>query len=154
MRSDYALYAVAIIFFAITGVVLVYRSQVEFTEVWVVTTAVLGLLFIGLGYFQKPKAKAIKSPILPAVTAPPPPPAPVKIQEERVAVEKPTQLKTELTTVKGIGQKRAEQLKALGIDSAEKLVEASAKDLAAKLKISQKITKQWIERAKELIAKP
>jgi hypothetical protein len=56
MRSDYALYTVAIIFFILTGIVYVY--QAEYREVWIITTAVLGLFFIGLGYTQRPKATA------------------------------------------------------------------------------------------------
>ena len=62
MRSDYALYGVAIIFFILTGIVLAY--QVELKELWVVTTAVLGLLFVGLGCSQRPKlmVTTIKAP--------------------------------------------------------------------------------------------
>ena len=56
----------------------------------------------------------------------------------------------DLTQVKGIGEKRATQLKALGINSVDDLAKASAKTLAAKLKISPKIASKWIESAKEL----
>ncbi|MEM2816845.1 MAG: hypothetical protein QXY34_06680, partial [Candidatus Bathyarchaeia archaeon] len=57
MRLDYALYAVAIILFIVTGVALAYPS-VEPKELWVVSTAVLGLVFVGLGYLQRPKPQA------------------------------------------------------------------------------------------------
>lgn len=57
----------------------------------------------------------------------------------------------ELTQVKGIGEKRATQLKALGINSVEDLAKASAKTIAKKLQISPKITKKWIASAKKLV---
>jgi predicted flap endonuclease-1-like 5' DNA nuclease len=153
MRSDYALYAVAVIFFIITAIVLAY--QVELKELWVVTTAVLGLLFAGLGYSQRPKPQAR------TIEAPPPPPTPpasptvteVMVEEKPAAVVETAPPKVALTEVKGIGEKRAEQLKALGVNSVEELANASAKDLAAKLKISPKITGKWIDNAKKLVEK-
>ena len=57
----------------------------------------------------------------------------------------------ELTQVKGIGEKRATQLKALGINSVNELANASAKTVAKKLKISPKIVEKWISSAKELV---
>ncbi|MDI6847982.1 MAG: hypothetical protein QMD23_07660, partial [Candidatus Bathyarchaeia archaeon] len=79
MRSDYALYTVAIIFFIITGVVLAY--PVEYTELWTVATVVLGLLFIGLGYSQRPKSMVttIETPLAPT--------APTTLTEEKTAME-------------------------------------------------------------------
>jgi predicted flap endonuclease-1-like 5' DNA nuclease len=53
--------------------------------------------------------------------------------------------------VKGIGEKRATQLKALGISSVDDLSKASAKNVAKKLKISRKTVSKWIASAKELI---
>jgi predicted flap endonuclease-1-like 5' DNA nuclease len=67
-----------------------------------------------------------------------------------VAVQPP---KMELTAVKGIKEKRAEQLRTLGISSVEQLANASAEDLAKKLKIAPYFTQRWIENAKEIIAK-
>ncbi|MDH5793809.1 MAG: helix-hairpin-helix domain-containing protein [Candidatus Bathyarchaeota archaeon] len=155
MRSDYALYTVAIIFFILTGIVLAY--QIELKELWVVTTAILGLLFIGLGYTQKPKPQAIRVEAPPQVPAPEmPTPSPVTevMKEEKVeTVVEVAPQKMKLTKVKGIGEKRAEQLKALGISSVEDLAKASAEDLAEKLKISPKITGRWIENAKKLLEK-
>jgi predicted flap endonuclease-1-like 5' DNA nuclease len=152
MRSDYALYAVAIIFFIITMTVLVYPP--DFKELWIVTTAVLGLLFIGLGYTQRPKPQA----------AAPPPPTPTPSPVTETAKEEKTEiiveaapvsmpLVSELTKVKGIGAKRSEQLNALGINTLEDLAKASAEDLASKLKISPKITGKWISEAKKLTEK-
>ena len=147
MRSDYAFYAIAIILFILTGIMLAYPPEPR--ELWIVTTAVLGLLFIGLGYSQRPKAKTKST----ASETPPPTPSPVtEVVEEKILVE--TALpKIELTEVKGIGEKRAEQLKTLGISNVEDLAKASADDLAAKLKISPKITGKWIENAKKLAEK-
>jgi predicted flap endonuclease-1-like 5' DNA nuclease len=156
MRSDYALYTVAIIFFILTAIVVAY--QVEFKELWVVTTAVLGLFFIGLGYTQKPRPQPVtvetlvKAPA-PAVLAPSAATEVVKEEKPGIIVEAaPT--KMGLTEVKGIGEKRAEQLKALGISSVEDLAKASEQDLAEKLKISPKITGKWIENSKKLLEKP
>ncbi|MGB9854458.1 MAG: helix-hairpin-helix domain-containing protein [Candidatus Bathyarchaeales archaeon] len=153
MRSDYALYTVAIIFFILTGITLAY--QVESQELWIISTFVLGLFFIGLGYSQRPRAQAktvtVEAPLppTPAVQEP----AAVEAQAVQETVEQPTATVKGLTEVKGIGEKRAEQLKGVGINSVEDLAKASADDLAAKLKVSPKITKVWIENAKKLAEK-
>jgi predicted flap endonuclease-1-like 5' DNA nuclease len=57
----------------------------------------------------------------------------------------------ELTQVKGIGEKRAAQLKTNGVNSIEDLAKSDAADLAAKLKISAKMVEKWIAGAKMLI---
>ncbi len=44
-------------------------------------------------------------------------------------------------------------LKAVGISTVEELAEASAEDLAAKLKVSPKFTEKWIENARKLVKK-
>lgn len=56
-----------------------------------------------------------------------------------------------LTQVKGIGEKRAVQLKANGILNVDDLAKSDAATLAAKLKVSPKIVEKWIAAAKELI---
>jgi predicted flap endonuclease-1-like 5' DNA nuclease len=56
-----------------------------------------------------------------------------------------------LTQMKCIGEKRAMQLKALGIASVDELSKALAKRIAKKLKISPKIVNKWIDNAKELV---
>jgi predicted flap endonuclease-1-like 5' DNA nuclease len=146
MRSDYALYTVAVIFFILTGIAAFALAESE-KPLWIVTTAVLGLLFIGLGYSQKPKVTTIEAPLAPTT------PTTITEEETETVIEAaPTVLK--LTEVKGIGEKRAEQLNGLGINNIENLAKASAKDLAAKLKISPKITRKWIENAKKLTGKP
>jgi predicted flap endonuclease-1-like 5' DNA nuclease len=157
MRSDYALYAVAVILFIMTGVG-VYMAQ----SLWIVTTAVLGFVFIGIGYWQKPHEEAIaqKTPqtaitSMPppvSVTAPPPPPAP-KTETRPIPVVETKPPSAGLLDVKGIKEKRAQQLKTLGINTVEDLAKASPEDLAAKLKIAPYFTGQWIENAKKIIAK-
>ncbi|MEM3617404.1 MAG: DUF4332 domain-containing protein [Candidatus Bathyarchaeia archaeon] len=161
MRSDYALYTVAIIFFIITGIVFAVQIDQTYKSLGIIATSVLGIFFIGLGYTQRPKAKVQMvaapppppppptQPIQPA--QPPPVPTPTVVVEEKAVEVAPTG--TPLTKVKGIGKKRSEQLKALGINTVEELAKASAKELASKLKISPKITQRWIENAKRLTEK-
>jgi len=148
MRLDYTLYVLAALLFLITVVSLVTPLIAE-TErnLWVVTTVVLGILSVGLGYSQRPKTKAQACrPVvqIPQTTVPQTQPA--------TTMETPAMTETlELTRVKGIGEKRATQLKALGINSANDLGKASAEDIAKKLQISSKITKKWIDSAKALV---
>jgi predicted flap endonuclease-1-like 5' DNA nuclease len=154
MRSDYALYGVAIIFFILTGMVFaVPEEQIGSRPVWVVATVVLGLVFLGLGYFQRLKVRVKAVKVSPA-PPPPTPPTPTEVRvEEKPAAAEVSPPKVELTRIKGIKEKRAGQLRALGINDAEDLAKASAKDLASKLKISPKIVRRWIEEAKELLEK-
>jgi predicted flap endonuclease-1-like 5' DNA nuclease len=147
MRSDYALYTVAIIFFILTATTafMLYEAESE-RNLWVVTTAVLGLLFIGLGYSQRPKITRVESLRTPAPTTPA-----TTTKEETIIEATPTV--APLTEVKGIGEKRAEQLKGLGINTIEDLARTSPKELASELRISRKITAKWIGNAKELTEK-
>jgi predicted flap endonuclease-1-like 5' DNA nuclease len=157
MRTDYVLYAVAVILFIITAIVA--ASSMDFKQLWIVGTAVLGLFFAALGFSQKPRLSAS----IPEAPAPAQAPTPVrptvaevkvpKMEEAPAIVETPKPT-LEVTQVKGVKAKRAEQLKALGINTVEELANASAEDLAKKLKISSKFTEQWIQSAKELTAKP
>jgi len=156
MRSDYALYVVAIIFFILTAITAFTLAEFE-RNLWVITTAVLGLLFIGLGYNQKPKPHAITVETPPQAPAPeistPSPVTEVMTEEKTETAIEVAPPKAELTKVKGIGEKRAQQLKTLGISSVEDLANASATDLAEKLNISPKISGRWIENAKNLAEK-
>ena len=58
-----------------------------------------------------------------------------------------------LTEVKGISQKRFEQLKAIGIDSVKKLAESDHKEIAEKLGVSEKTSSRCIENAKNILKK-
>ena len=162
MRLDYTLYVLAALLFIITAVPFVAPIGVETTEtksLWVVATVVLGLLSIGLGYSQRPKtaAQACQPVVtMPTTTVEAPeekPEAPV----ETVTVEKaataaaPVTTTIDLTQVKGIGEKRTTQLKAIGINNVDDLAKASAAAIAKKLQISSKITKKWVASAKKLV---
>jgi predicted flap endonuclease-1-like 5' DNA nuclease len=158
MRSDYTLYVVAVIFFVLTTVVQAY--QVEFREVWVVTTAVLGLLFIGLGHSQRPKPQsiaattAVETSTAIAPSAPQAVPAVTEVIEPKPAtVTETIPPRLRVTKIRGIGEKRAGQLKAGGINNLMDLANASPKDLAAKLNVSPKMTGRWIDSAKQLTKK-
>jgi predicted flap endonuclease-1-like 5' DNA nuclease len=63
--------------------------------------------------------------------------------------EKSIPFESDLTLVKGIGERRAAQLKELGINSLDELAKVSADDLTKNLGISPKITRKWIANAKE-----
>jgi len=196
MRLDYVSYAVAIVFFIVTITAVVLSMSTVDKQVWVVSTVVIGLALIGVGYTQRPRPSA--APSITSSAPPPPPSQPqvqqaqqqpeqqpaqvttalaqptvtevVKLEETKPAVEpiQPTAPVEEptpavepiqpvaggLTDVKGIGEKRASQLKALGILNVEDLSKASSKDLATKLNISPKITAKWIQGAKEIEQKP
>ena len=162
MRLDYTLYILAVLFFLITAVAILTETE----SLWVVTTVVLGILSVGLGYYQRPKAKAEAcQPAVPIPQATMPQTLQATTveapKEEKIAT--PTETTTvmeaptpaaptiELTRVKGIGEKRATQLKAIGINGIDELAKASAEDIAKSLKISPKIVQKWIAGAKELV---
>ncbi len=194
MRSDVTLYVVAAFFFALTITSAVIFQEAE-RSLWIVSTAVLGILSVGLGYYQRPKAKSSIQKMQTATVAPAPTesivqPAPVQAETlieqenvtETVPVEtvpvietptitaapiteapappeeipaKPAQSEIEsapeagLTNVKGIGEKRASQLNALGIKNVKELADASVEELAKSLKVSPKIVAKWVEAAKQ-----
>jgi predicted flap endonuclease-1-like 5' DNA nuclease len=56
-----------------------------------------------------------------------------------------------LREVKGIGQKRAELLKAAGFDSVQKLAESEPQSVADAVGVSENRAANWIERAKILL---
>jgi predicted flap endonuclease-1-like 5' DNA nuclease len=184
MRLDYTLYVLAVVFFLITAVSFVMVTAQPERNLWVLTTVVLALFSIGLGYYERPKAeitavpqpevspvtaitedahakeaytaenveKTLETPTMPESTTPVPMQviAPIPVPTPPPA-ETPATPTIDLTEVKGIGEKRAAQLKALGISSIDELAKASAEDIATKLKISPKIVEKWITGAKELV---
>ena len=172
MRLDYTLYALAAILLIITVVPFIAPVGMETTEtrsIWVVASVVLGLLSLGLGYSQRPKTEAQAcQPTMTtfqettpetqtATTTETSKREKTEVRMEKPVVEEASTMVTspavtvELTLVKGIGEKRATQLKALGINSVDELAKASAKSVAKKLKISPKIVDKWIGSAKELV---
>jgi hypothetical protein len=93
MRTDYALYVVALIFFIIT----VYAA-ITMNELYVYALAVVGIVFIGLGYMARPKA-TISAPSAPA--PPPPKPAPEATPQPKTEpVAEPEKEQTQRTTRK------------------------------------------------------
>lgn len=58
MRSDYALYAAALIFFAITVISFEVLTELE-RNLSVVATVILGFLFIGVGYTQRDRKSVV-----------------------------------------------------------------------------------------------
>jgi predicted flap endonuclease-1-like 5' DNA nuclease len=164
MRLDYTLYVLAALLLIITVIPFVAPIGVETTEtqsLWVISTVVLGLLSFGLGYTQRPKTEA--QACQPAVTTtketmPQAQPAEMEAPKEektvaptKVAIVEKAVSTMALTQVKGIGEKRAVQLKTLGINSVEDLSKASAATVAKQLKVSPKIVDSWIANAKELV---
>ena len=152
MRSDYTLYVVAIICFILAAIVFAgsadYAGYLPMeTLISMVTTAVLAILGIisaGAGYLVRPQE------IMPA--PPPRPPAPKPSAYPPTPTPKTTTtLPIEITEVKGIGPKRAEQLRALGINTAQDLAKTTATTLAAKTELSPRITRRWVTEAKRLI---
>jgi predicted flap endonuclease-1-like 5' DNA nuclease len=169
MRSDYLLYLLAAVFFVITTVsVVLVMDQME-KSLWVVTTIVLGLFSAGVGYSQRPKTKteaaqtsqvqvsektdshtkeapmaeSVKKTDELAITPMSASPMPMQTSASIPTV-------SELASIRGIREKRAAQLKTLGINSIDALANVSAEDLAKNLAISPKITRMWIGTAKKL----
>ena len=153
LRSDYALYVVAVICFILAAVVFAgstdYAGYLAMEQqISMVTTAVLvilGFISAGAGYLVRPEEMmpAPPPPPLPAPkpSAPPPTPPP------KITVTPPI----DITEVKGIGPKRAERLRALGINTAQDLAKSSATLLAANMGISSKITHKWVREAEKLM---
>ena len=57
----------------------------------------------------------------------------------------------ELTSIAGIGGKRAEKLKSHGVDSVQTLVNSNKKELAKELQISEKRVTKWIDEAEKTL---
>jgi predicted flap endonuclease-1-like 5' DNA nuclease len=180
MRTDYALYALAVVFFAITAASMLLLMETSERNVWVVSTVVLGLLMLALGYYQKPKARsvavtatpmtaeqAVSQPAVEAgstmqetvqvttaeesVQAPVNVSAPAPTKSVEAAAEGQGKVSSlQITEVKGIGEKRAAQLRSLGINTIQDLANVAPAEIAGKLGVSQKLVEKWVERAKEL----
>ena len=198
LRLDYALYALAVVFFIIAAAAFHLLGGFQ-RNLAVVVTVVLGILAIGIGYSQRPKIKAAApSPAMPETPMPEtattiqtqqaPEAAKIETPMMETPEQQPTQTATEpapvmqpepstetppmeappmeappvtqtpppeissseLLKVKGIGEKRATQLKAIGITSIDELANASATEIASKLQVYPKIVEKWIAGAKVL----
>ena len=136
LRSDYVLYIIGAIFFAATGYALFDRVSLEdaiggmlIYSAIVFVMALFGLTAFIFGYNLRPRERNFLS----------------------IALSPTVEVLMELTHVKGIGEKRAEQLKSLGIVTLADLSMASAEELARKLQISSKITNRWIMDARNML---
>jgi len=57
MRLDYALFALAVVFFVITISSVIFLSGTDQT-LWIIASGMLGILSLGLGFIQRPKPTA------------------------------------------------------------------------------------------------
>lgn len=89
MRSDYALYVIAIICFIIAVSTNAQRPT-GVTELHIYTLAVVGIVFVGLGYMARPK-KAGLSETMSATLSPPPKPRPVQATQRKTETKEEPQ---------------------------------------------------------------
>ncbi len=99
MRSDYALYVIAIICF----IVAIYAYSTSFTmntELYLYGLVVLGLVFVGLGYMARPKQELLQSkPSAPT-------PSSAETSSQTAEPPEPEQIKKEATTPKKTVRKK------------------------------------------------
>jgi predicted flap endonuclease-1-like 5' DNA nuclease len=172
MRTDYLLYALSIVFFILTALSLAFVAGQTEQSVSVVATLVLGLFSAALGYQYRPKIKAatvapsdahvreahlaesVEKHVEPTITPQTPANMPSQLDAPMPFMTPPAPkveapLKSELTEIHGINEKRAAQLQELGIGNINALSNASADDLAKNLMISPKVTRMWIGTARK-----
>ena len=63
----------------------------------------------------------------------------------------PAEPQKPITSVRGIGPKRAARLREIGITTLKDLSSASAEELAEKLGVSRRITEKWVAEARRLL---
>jgi DNA-binding protein len=76
-------------------------------------------------------------------------PAEKKTEKGSEKTESAIPVRTELTSIEGIGGKRAETLKSCGVNNVQDLANSDPKELSEKLQISEKRVSKWIDEAKE-----
>jgi predicted flap endonuclease-1-like 5' DNA nuclease len=151
MRSDLIAYFIGIICFIVGLYIPLQFGYDLINTALLIVFFLFGFFFIMFGYSLRPRKLPLVTP--PKVTeAQPTAPEPEKIEETKAEETFPPEAKptTELTQVKGIGPKRAAQLKAIGISTVQDLAKASATEIAAKLKVPEKIVEKWIQEAKNV----
>lgn len=100
MRSDYAIYVIAIICFIITA----YAIATAVTDLYIYTLAVIGIIFLGLGYLARPKAATSPPSLKPQTRAEPKPKVQPEAKTELTRENKPE--KTAKRAAKTKGRKR------------------------------------------------
>ncbi|MGF3522063.1 MAG: helix-hairpin-helix domain-containing protein [Candidatus Bathyarchaeia archaeon] len=164
MRLDYTFYVLAVALFLAAALSFIMVTEQNGRNLYVASTAILGILCAIVGFLMKPKPQTSTPPqqttTAPAQEAPQQPltePAPSTPLPQTSTVESPEKpavapadVASELTQIRGISKARAEQLKANGIETIKALSEASPEVLAEKLQVSPKIVKMWIGSAKKL----
>ncbi len=142
LRSDYILYFIGIALLIVAGLVLVSAESLQaplggrlIYSALVFVMALFGATSLIFGYSLRPRMSLHhQAPLIsPAST--------VKYNDD-------------LTQVKGIGTRRAAQLKALGINSVADLAASSAEDIAEKLNVSPKRTRRWTTEARRQFLQP
>ena len=112
MRADIPLYIIAVICFISATILHLYPPAGSEPSTYTVILAVLGAIFAGVGYSMRPRqietVEAVKE-----TTA------------KKAVTETETRSSLQLVDVKGIGPKRAEQLRSIGIQSVEELAKQS-----------------------------
>jgi predicted flap endonuclease-1-like 5' DNA nuclease len=146
------LYVVAIICFILTAFAYADIEPLAVTDITMknITMTVLfilGLTFVVAGYSQKPKPTEYP---LPTVTSAPTKKTAMSLSSPATSSFKPS---IDLLKIRGIGPKRAEELKNAGILTANDLAKAKPTEIAKKTNVSTKITRKWVTRAKKLLEK-
>jgi hypothetical protein len=97
MRLDFTLYVLAVVFFLLTAVSFTRVEDQNEQTIWVGATMVLGLISIGLGYYERLKAKTVAlQPVVPAPQPTMPQTSPEttveapKVEKAETAIEMPT----------------------------------------------------------------
>ncbi|UCB61260.1 MAG: hypothetical protein JSW72_04215 [Candidatus Bathyarchaeota archaeon] len=137
MRLGYILYIVGVILLIGAGYVVYNSATLEpvlggklIYGAIVFVSLLFGFTSFIFGYSLRPKKYRLRT-----------------ISPTTVSVES----LSKITRVKGIGDRRADQLKELGIVTVADLSVASAEELAESLQTSTKIVDQWIKDARTLL---
>jgi hypothetical protein len=59
MRLDYALYGLGIVLFALTAITFALVAETDGRSVYAISTAIVGVISLGGGYFLRPKAATV-----------------------------------------------------------------------------------------------
>jgi outer membrane biosynthesis protein TonB len=90
MRLDYVLYGLGIIFFALSVASYAVVAEPDGQLLYVISTALLGVLSIGAGFVQRPKAVKSQAAAIPPMAQPlPPTPAPTQVETPAPVVSQP-----------------------------------------------------------------